>query len=1176
MHRKHQWCMMKWLATLLLLLTSQSTYAQWRMGSLRIVKIPVVRQAWLLDTVAFIAPGSVRVFQGTQEIDPQDYTVVNEKLVWQSIPPQEDSVRVHYRVLSLPGKSVVARRERVASKYKIRPDVNGEMPIDFDFRPAPENFNPFQEVQGLNYNGSLSRGLQVGNNQNLSLNSSFNLQLGGKLGDDLEISAALSDQNIPIQPEGNTARLNELDRVYVQIKKQQHQLTAGDYELGNPASSHFLRFFKKLQGATASTFTDLGSGKLEAQGSLAVARGIFQRYVVPTLEGNQGPYRLQGRNSETFLIVLSGTERVYLDGLLLQRGLENDYIIDYNRAELTFTSRRLITKDSRVVIEFDYATQTYLRSLYTGNASWNHKKGNLRFQVYSEQDNTNTQNNENLDSLGVAALKLAGDNTSLSLGQSLRKLAPGQTVDGVVYRLKDTVVQVLGKDSTFSILTVAEADATEKYRASFISGEGDYILAPELGANGRAYQWVAPDPVTGKSRGNYKPGQRLSPPQQLQVLSAGGQWNLGHQSFISTELALSKLDLNRFSALDDEDNQGLAAITRFQKQWQSLKWGLLRTQAQYEFVSATFRALNPWRNAEFTRDWNLNADASGANAALRTNEHLIGAGVRWESAPQIAWEYRFNYFERKNNLNGWKQEALLSGLLKAWKWQGEASWLQTKLGTGVEGTRFIRPRMDVSYTWKGLQGFQTGIFAEGEDNRRTNGNGLMADNSYSWDITRFYTKMPDSNKLYYQFSVQRRMDRIARSGLFKQQALAYEYIAQGGYRWKQQQWIWTGTWRTLGILAPETTTLQPQRTLLGRLDYQGILFKGGWKLNTNYEIGSGQEPRVEFNYLQVNPGQGVYQWRDYNSDGQQQINEFVLAPFPDSANFVRVVVYTNQFLRTDNASWLMSSLLDGKRWAGQGAPWWKVWKWMALQSNLRIQQKTSNLAGVKAFNVFSGNLPDSLVVAGQWNHRQALWINQGGSWDLLLNFQETRNITTLTAGFDISALKEWSLQHRLTLGKAWTGTLQAATGNQSRDVELFNEQDFELSLWRVEPSLIWQPGQKFRWTHGYKWKRSMNNINEQEAANQHQLQEEAVWNQSAQTSLRASMSWVNMEYLGNRGTPVEFAMLQGLQPGNNFLWQVNMDRTLGKNIQMSASYEGRKTGSVRIIHTGRVTMRAIF
>ena len=64
------------------------------------------------------------------------------------------------------------------------------------------DFSPFQEqrglldMKGLDYNGSFARGISFGNNQSLVLNSSFNLQLAGTLGDDIEILAAISDLSL--------------------------------------------------------------------------------------------------------------------------------------------------------------------------------------------------------------------------------------------------------------------------------------------------------------------------------------------------------------------------------------------------------------------------------------------------------------------------------------------------------------------------------------------------------------------------------------------------------------------------------------------------------------------------------------------------------------------------------------------------------------------------------------------------------------------------------------------------------------------------------------------------------------------------------------------------------------------------------------------------------------------
>ena len=82
----------------------------------------------------------------------------------------------------------------------------------------------------------------------------------------------------------------------------------------------------------------------------------YTRQNLAVTEGNQGLYKLTGNNGELFIIVLAGTERIWIDGKLLTRGAENDYVI-YNAGEITFTPKQLINKDKRVQIELNIQTK---------------------------------------------------------------------------------------------------------------------------------------------------------------------------------------------------------------------------------------------------------------------------------------------------------------------------------------------------------------------------------------------------------------------------------------------------------------------------------------------------------------------------------------------------------------------------------------------------------------------------------------------------------------------------------------------------------------------------------------------------------------------------------------------------------------------------------------------------
>lgn len=84
------------------------------------------------------------------------------------------------------------------------------------------------------------------------------------------------------------------------------------------------------------------------------------------------------------------------------------------------------------------------------------------------------------------------------------------------------------------------------------------------------------------------------------------------------------------------------------------------------------------------------------------------------------------------------------------------------------------------------------------------------------------------------------------------------------------------------------------------------------------------------------------------------------------------------------------------------------------------------------------------------------------------------------------------------------------------------------------------------------------------------------YNVVAKSVINVTTTFASVQYTGTNNTPVQYTMLEGLQPGENYLLNISFDRKLSNFIEMSLSYEGRKTGDTPLVNTGRAQVRAIF
>jgi len=1093
-----------------------------------------------LDT-SIVRPGSIQIIHKNEVLKSgYRYTVHAQMLLRDTL--YSDTLWVKFETYDLPYKAFMQSYEPQFGKRDF---------FQFGQIQAPTIHNSYDAIQK---SGSITRGISIGNQQDLGVQSSLNLQLTGKIANRFQLLASISDNNIPVSSSGSTQQFQEFDQIFIQLTDKKNKIIAGDFTL--PLRAHyFMKYTKRGLGVFVQNTSEIKkSGVLKTEVSASISKGKFNRQNIQGIEGSQGPYRLQGADGESYITVLGGTESVYLDGSKLVRGQDQDYLIDYNSAEIIFTPRNRITKDKRIVVEFQYSDRQYARPLITADLEYSTKKESTYVQYFQELDAKNQPLQQTLTAEDRLVLAQAGDSFSGTNVSGIDSV--GFQSDRVMYALIDTLAYT-------DVLIYSNNALTGFYTANFTfvgNGNGNYI-ENGFSSYGKVFKWVAP--VDGIKQGNYEPIQRLTAPKRQRMLVAGHTANWGKETnywSMNVEGAYSELDANTFSNLNDQNNRGVALKASIKEKIAGRKEGkVFLWEVNTENLSSAFYRIERFREVEFERNWNT-------RSLLRYGES------EWLSEAKVVREFsqgKFislsgGHYEIGSIFDGNKMKFLVNAnLSKHTKIQIDASALETN---GAIASSFIRQK---AHLYREGERFTFGIRDEQELNTFA-----VAQQSYKFFDGEVYFRSTDTAHRAFKLFVRNRKDHafivngVTPISTANNYGVEFRNTTKGG-----SYFAFTASNRQL-ISLNSLALIKPLSSLLGRIEFRTPQSK--WiQMNLFYETSSGLEAKQAFIYAEVPAGQGVYVWNDYNDNGIKELSEFEVAAFAYEANYVRLPVQTTEYQSIYTTSFTSSLNVNPRQWKKKTTRIYNVLKSWSTQLMSRAERK-STYGGLEHISPLYEN-EAFLVSAGNVFRGTLFFRKSDPNFSADFTSQKVMNKAFLLSGFETRIEQSHTMNFRKAILETTQVLLQLTSGSKQTFSDFLATRNFTSTYITATPSFAFQPTNNKRFAVLGELAVRSGNANET-TFNARSLSLGADGQVEAKNGqlFKSEVKYIRIQFEGDATGPVVYDALGGLQAGNNLTLACAWRKTINQNLQLSLNYNGRKSDGRDIVHAGNMSVRLLF
>ncbi|HRN25236.1 MAG TPA: hypothetical protein PL018_01840 [Ignavibacteriaceae bacterium] len=1106
-----------------------------------------------------IIPGSEIIFIKSKQLNSYDYSFTYSKTFFtlsDSLPYSIfDTLIVTYRSFKLSLQKEYQKRSLVVKYDEKFGDTVSVLTSTSGFSP--------ESIFGadMQKSGTIVRGFTVGTTKDFSLTSGLRLQLSGRIAEDIEIVAALTDENTPIQPEGNTERLEELDKVFIQVKHPNVTGTFGDYQVKQKIGE-FGVIDRKLQGLMGEfNFEDV-NGYV----SIANSRGKFNSNNFNGADGVQGPYRLSGLNNERDIIIIAGTEKVFLDGVELKRGENNDYTVEYSNATITFTPNRLITSASRINVDFEYTDRQFARSFFGAGTSAKlfNDKLNLKVQYMREGDDQDSPIDISLSEEDKNTLSLAGDDRNKAIKSGVKLAVPDSL--GIIKGIY-TKVDTTFNGEAFSYYVYNPGDSLSLYTVSFSyvgEGKGDYTRQ-SLGY----YNFV------GIGKGSYLPILFLPLPQLKQMGNIVVDVNPFENVTLSLEYAGSLWDKNRLSTLDDGDNYGYARnislkVAPSQILIGDLDFGKAGLTFRDRFIQGKFTSLDRFDDVEFNRNYN------SANQTVPKDETLREIGVTLQPIQELTINSTVGFLRKGDDFSSDRYNNLLR-FSDSKTFSVDYNLDYVKSTNITLKSNWLRHKGNAFYTfWQLKPGME--FLAEDKQDNQTQKDSLLSSSLKYFEYSPYLELLEISGfKMLTKYSM--RDDYLPQNGVMIQESNSKTYSLEMNYSGVREV-------NTNLVLTFRNKTYTEDFKLKGFLDNETILIRsrtkfGFWDRLLNgdlyYEVSTQKSAKLQKVFVRVEQGTGNYIYLgDLNNNGIADENEFEPTLF--DGDYIQVTLPTDELfpvidLKT-STRWKInfSELVDVKTLIG------KIVSPISSETYWRIEENSRETAYGNIYLLKLSTFQNQNTTIRGSNYLQQDFFLFENDQELSFRFRFTQRtaLNEFSSGYERYYNRERSLRIKFKMIKEISNQTDLVNQIDNVSAPINSNRIRQINSNNVISEFSYRPDKNIE--VGFRIKAGTS--------------EDTYPATPTIINLNSQLIRFNLSFLGTGRLRIEiernelnantsenvipYELTNGNQIGKNYFWRLNFDYKLSSFLQTTISYDGRVQGANKVIHTARAEARAYF